>query len=249
MKLRLLLRQKSPQKEVKRVQSSFSECSSLMGEVSIGAVVTHSMGVVYSPFIVAFAITFPTSELHSILMRRTSLRKQGTSETALLKREIQRLLREIVIARDGGCILRDLRHCGGTPEEAVMQADHLISRSNSATYADSRLVVCVCKPCHYWKSVAGNLRKAEYDALIKTLLSKERVELWEQCERDSWKPRKMDWKLEILALEQELKKNMKQSFFYVPRNSRHGFSLNSEFLCPEMNYSMINSILFPKRRC
>lgn len=141
-------------------------------------------------------------------MRRSYLKRQGTSDTALIKREIQRVLREIVIARDGGCVLRQLRHCGGelNTDGVVIQADHLISRGNSATYADSRLVVCVCKSCHYWKSVAGNLRKSEYDALIKTVISKERVELWEQCEQDSWKPRKMDWKMELVALEQELAK-------------------------------------------
>jgi len=141
-------------------------------------------------------------------MKRSFLKRQGTSDTALIKREIQRTLREIVIKRDKGCVLRKLRHCGGELDTVgvVLQADHLVTRSNSATYADSRLIVCVCKSCHYWKSVAGNLRKAEYDALVKTTLSKERVELWEQCEQDSWKPRKMDWKMELVALEQELKK-------------------------------------------
>jgi len=49
-----------------------------MGERDSGAVVTHSMGVVHSPFIVAFAMTFPTSELHSILeMKRTALKRVG----------------------------------------------------------------------------------------------------------------------------------------------------------------------------
>jgi hypothetical protein len=49
------------------------------------------------------------------------------------------------------CILRNIRHCGGEPGftfledgvigKVVLQADHLITRANSATYADSRLVV------------------------------------------------------------------------------------------------------------
>lgn len=145
-------------------------------------------------------------------MKRSYLKRVGTSETAQIKREIQRILRLIVMDRDGGCVLRKLRHCGGEldTEGVVIQADHLISRSNNATYADSRLVVCICKSCHYWKSVAGNLRKAEYDSLIKTLISKERVELWEQCEKDFWKPRKMDWKLELIVLTKEYE-NLHQS--------------------------------------
>lgn len=141
-------------------------------------------------------------------MKRTRIRVAGHSETSELKRDIQALLREIVIKRDGGCILRKHRYCGGEIGQAVLQADHLITRSNSATYADSRLVVCVCRPCHAWKSLGGNLRKAQYDELVKRILPKERVELWDKCEKDSWRPQRTgayDWKLSKLALEQEWK--------------------------------------------
>jgi hypothetical protein len=31
------------------------------------------------------------------------------------------------------------------------QADHLTTRANSATYADTRLIVCACKGAHGWK--------------------------------------------------------------------------------------------------
>lgn len=137
-------------------------------------------------------------------MKRTRLRRSGVSETALLKKEIQRLVREVVMARDKGCILRKYRHCGGelNTEGVVIQADHLISRSNSATYADTRLIVCLCKTCHGWK----HWHEKEYDRLIKTIISKERVVLWDRCEEERWKPKKMDWKLEALALERELSK-------------------------------------------
>src|SRR5436309_1064851 len=113
------------------------------------------------------------------LKRKTPLKVYGDNDTATLKKEIQRLVRDIVILRDGGCVLRFVRHCGGEPGRAVLQADHLITRANSATYADTRLIVCVCRGCHYWKSVGSNRRKGEYDALVKTILSKERVELWD----------------------------------------------------------------------
>ncbi len=101
---------------------------------------------------------------------------------------IQALVREIVIKRDGGCILRNKRRCGGDVGFAVLQADHLITRANSATFADTRLIVCVCRSCHAWKSLGSNNRKAEYDTLVKTILPADRVALWERCERDSWKP-------------------------------------------------------------
>ena len=44
-------------------------------------------------------------------------------------------------------------------------------------------------------------------ALVKTLLPKDRVELWEKCEKDSWNPVRttaMDWKLSLILLEKEL---------------------------------------------
>jgi len=44
-------------------------------------------------------------------------------------------------------------------EGVVLLADHLITRANSATFADSRLVVCVCKSCHAFKSLGSNRHK------------------------------------------------------------------------------------------
>lgn len=140
-------------------------------------------------------------------MKRTQLRARGKSDTSVLKDEIQKLVRDIVIARDGGCILRKTRYCVGEVGFSVLQADHLITRANSATFADTRLIVCLCRPCHAWKSLGGNLRKAQYDDMVKKLLSPERVKLWEQCERDSWRPQRMgayDWKIEIIALKKQL---------------------------------------------
>lgn len=147
------------------------------------------------------------------LKRKSSLRIEGVSDTADLKKEIQALVRDIVIKRDGGCILRDVTTgippCNGYAKDShlILQADHLITRSNSATYADTRLIVCVCKGHHGWKSVGSNLRKAQYDALVRTILPPDRVALWDRCEADSWRPTRTgasDWKLAIVALKQEL---------------------------------------------
>ena len=139
-------------------------------------------------------------------MKRTRLRMRGTSETSVLKEEIQGLLREIVIKRDGGCILRGTRHCGGEIGEAVLQADHLITRGNSATFADHRLVVCLCRPCH------GGCKKwheKEYDVLVRKLLSEERIALWDRCLHESWRAtskRGYDWKLEVINLKSIVKR-------------------------------------------
>ena len=136
--------------------------------------------------------------------RRTKLRLKGVSTTSQLKEEIQAVLRSIVIVRDGGCILRKIRHCSrGVEDGVVYQADHLITRANNATYADSRLVVCVCRPCHFWKKY----HEPQYNALVRSILSKERVDLWDRCLQDMWRPIKhgaYDWKLEIINLYREL---------------------------------------------
>lgn len=143
-------------------------------------------------------------------MKKTPLRKQGISESAKLKRDIQALVRAIVIKRDGGCVLRavyGVPRCNGYRNDGqmILQADHLISRGNSATYGDTRLIVCLCQGHHGWKSVGSNLRKAEYDAVIRAkVLSPERVALWDLAEHDRFKAQPQDWKLVKIALTQEL---------------------------------------------
>lgn len=131
---------------------------------------------------------------------------RGTSETSVLKENIQELLREIVMKRDNGCVLRQVRHCGGEldTEGVVIQCDHLLTRANSATYADSRLVVCLCVICHGWK----HFHKKEYDEVVKTVLSKKTIKLWDECEKDSWNATRKysaDWKVHIIQLKQELR--------------------------------------------
>jgi ubiquinone/menaquinone biosynthesis C-methylase UbiE len=95
------------------------------------------------------------------------------ADTAAAARECQRVLCCGGYAKDGHLILQD---------------DHLITRANAATYADTRLIVCLCKGHHGWKK----WHEREYIALVRTLLSHERVKLWDACERDSWKPNPAD---------------------------------------------------------
>lgn len=146
---------------------------------------------------------------HSKGLKLSVLNKLGKSPAAEAKRHIQALLREICLKRDLGCILRGVR-CGRLVGDAgvVWQADHLVSRSNSATYGDSRLVVLICRDCHGWKSLGSNLRKAEYDRLVRQLLAPERVALWDMAELEAGRHKgvKMDWVLVELALQSELAK-------------------------------------------
>lgn len=138
------------------------------------------------------------------------MRVVGDNDTALKRDDIQALVRLICCIRDGGCVLRNLRHCGGAAvvedgkiiSNNVIQADHLITRANSATFADTRLIVCLCRNCHGWKK----WNEDEYEDLVKTVISKERVELWERCELDrkAHKAYKADWNLSIIALKREL---------------------------------------------
>lgn len=152
-------------------------------------------------------------------MRKTPLRKKSKSDTALLKDDIQAYLREIVMIRDGGCILRNLQgkivegipvpYCNGYRKDGnlILQADHLQSRSHAESFADTRLVVCLCKGHHGWKSKGNNLRKEEYDTIVRTLLSKERIELWDKCKKNRFNSFRMtayDWKMELVNLKCEL---------------------------------------------
>lgn len=142
-------------------------------------------------------------------LKRTKLNARGKSDSSVLKERIQHLVRQIVIKRDGGCILREIQGIGGCNGYAkdghlILQADHLVTRANSATYADTRLIVCVCKGHH------GGFKKwnkERYDEIVRSLLPQDRVELWERAEKERYRPThrtSYDWKLEVIALEQEL---------------------------------------------
>jgi len=137
------------------------------------------------------------------LKRKTPQHVKGHSDTATIKAEIQNLVRDIVIKRDGGCIFRnsyDVSSCNGFtksyPPRLILQADRLITRANTATYADTRLIVCVCKGHHGWKK----WHEREYNTLVKEMIGSEHAKLWERCEQDSWRPKRtsaMDWQFSL----------------------------------------------------
>ncbi len=140
-------------------------------------------------------------------LKRTRIRYRGVSDTSVLKEQIQALLRKIVIARDGGCILRHYPEtgvCGGLRKdgEIIHQAEHLHTRSNAASFADSRLVVCLCRNHHiFYKPKHAD----EYYRIVRKHIGTIRSILLDRVQND-YSPHKTDLKLEKIALEQELKK-------------------------------------------
>lgn len=141
-------------------------------------------------------------------MKRTRLKLVGSSDRSTTKKEIQALLREGVIKRDGGCVLRHFPEAGAcsgwrNDGELILQAEHMVTRSNSAGFADLRNVVCLCrhhhghfKPQHsekYWELIRRHVGEMIW-------AFKERLRL----EESSHYARKVDLKLELLALRAEV---------------------------------------------
>lgn len=140
-------------------------------------------------------------------LKRSKLRLVGKSSSTDLKKEIQALLREIGIIRDGGCVLRHYPvsgKCGGYRNDGnlILQAEHLNSRSNTATFGDMRNIVILCQRHHiYFKPQSSSI----YWELIERHIGKERWE-WFKRARDDKRHYKVDLLLIKLALEQDLKK-------------------------------------------
>ena len=108
-------------------------------------------------------------------LKRSKIRQEGASPVSEVKRRIQALVREGVILRDGGCILRDVPgfQCGGYRKDGqlILQADHLQSRAFNSTYADLDGIVCICKGHH------GGFKKwnkDKYDQIVKDIVGPER---------------------------------------------------------------------------
>lgn len=149
-------------------------------------------------------------------LRKVSLRSKKSfklpnyESSSDLKKDIQDLLRQIVILRDGGCFLRNYedeitpqyRECGGFKNDGdlILQAEHLHTRGNANSFSDSRLVVCICLRHHmYYKPQHSD----EYYRLAKKYIGPDRTALLERVQQDR-SPHKVDLKLEKIALQQEL---------------------------------------------
>ena len=138
----------------------------------------------------------------SWLKRKKGLSSKGKSPVSEAKREIQALVREIVIIRDKGCLLKGYKF----PCSNVLQADHLITRGKNIGYADTRLIICLCSGHHTAKTFDDN---NVYEPLIREKIGEARVKLWDRARKDTknhpfglW-----DWQKEILFLKAELAKS------------------------------------------
>ena len=146
------------------------------------------------------------------LKRYTPLRSKSKSTSALMKDEIQAVLRQIVILRDGGCFLRhyknkinpQYRECGGYTNagDLILQAEHLHTRGNAASFSDSRLVVCCCKRHHIFYKPQHS---AEYNELARDFIGPDNAKLWDRVKND-YSAHKVDLALELVALKQQLRK-------------------------------------------
>lgn len=141
-------------------------------------------------------------------LKRTKLRVVGHSTTAELKQEIQDTLRALGLLRDGGCVLRHYSEagaCGGrrkSDDALILQAEHLVTRENSLSFADMRNIVILCRNHHiFFKKEHGMM----YWNIIRDHIGDERWKWIERVQADRT-PHKMDLKLELLALKQDLKK-------------------------------------------
>ncbi len=127
-----------------------------------------------------------------------------------MKEKIQAILREIVIARDGGCIMRNhkmeinhqYRECGGWRKDGglILQAEHLHTRANASSFSDSRLVICLCQRHHiFYKPQHSD----EYYRIVKKHIGPERTKLLEAVQNDR-SAHKVDLALALVVLKKEL---------------------------------------------
>jgi len=141
------------------------------------------------------------------ITRRALLTLTSKSPTAVIKENIQALLRSIAIHRDGGCIFRnypEAGQCGGYRKdgELILQFDHLHSRANSISYGDPRLGVCACKRHHIlWKKQYPDL----YMKIGREQIGPERSTLLDrvQADRRPYRFTVYDWANTEAALRHE----------------------------------------------
>ena len=154
--------------------------------------------------------------------RKKNLRIVGHETTKQLKEDIQALIRNIVIIRDGGCILRhypEAGRCGGFRKDGqlILQAEHLITRSNSATYGDTRNIVCLC--VYHHKFFKPQRSRIYWDLVEKHVGPK--IWSWIKLMEADKKAYKVDWKLTKFALENELRE--------IKNNDEVSFTCTDDF--------------------
>lgn len=120
-------------------------------------------------------------------MKKTRLNKKSKAPVPLCKDRIQKLIRELAIRRDGGCVLRhyaEAGQCGGYGKvsgELILQGEHLNTRERNISFADMRNIVCLCLRHHgYFKPQESKL----YWELIERHLDKKTWEWYQRVKAD-----------------------------------------------------------------
>lgn len=144
-----------------------------------------------------------TLKVKSGLKTRTKLLQKGKSTTSKIKEQIQAQLRRRVIARDGGCVLRNHPEaglCGGykSDGELILQAEHLNGRANSVSYAELDNVICLCQYHHIFF-------KKQNNALYWVLVRRHLGDRWANVEKfiTDKSPHRMtahDWRVALDSL-------------------------------------------------
>lgn len=157
-----------------------------------------------NPRVISWGSTF---KKNSVGLKRTPLAKKSKSPSAVLKDDIQALLRKIVIKRDGGCVLRNRKECGNCGwndknDNLILQAEHLVTRGSSNYFGDLRNIVCLCVFHH---TIFKPQYSFKYWNAIEQVIGKDRWNWFKRAEADN-RPYKVDMKLVKLDLENTLKK-------------------------------------------
>lgn len=139
--------------------------------------------------------------------RRKPIPKQGKSNLSKIKRQIQAKLREKAIERDETCTIgkypsflpQNWLLCGSyrSDGELVVQAEHLVSRGNSASYGDMDNIVLLCKNHHIFFK---KHHPALYWEIIRKHIGEERWAKVQKWEAESWKPVKVNFSQALEAL-------------------------------------------------
>lgn len=143
-------------------------------------------------------------------MKRTPLKRKGSTDTSKTKDRIQALCRQIALIRDGGCIFdgnASVGWCNGFKNDGglVYQYDHLNSRAFNVSFADVRLGVILCKGHHGWKHFSDANKKL-YDRLVREIIGPKRTKLWDLVEEDRkiYPMSAWDWAKVEIALTKDL---------------------------------------------
>lgn len=147
-------------------------------------------------------------------LRRSALRKVSKDDVPQCKGRIQGILREIVILRDGGCVLRhypEAGACGGyrNDGELILQGEHLNTRSRNISFAESKNIVCLCKHHHlHFKPQYSQL----YWELIERHIGPKRWAWYKRVRDDqrTYHCTLWDWQKMEIGLTQELQALKKQ---------------------------------------